>query len=223
MKDIKNFLSAADAAGSFVIPDPSTFVQRRVTLSGFKGMFIGGMAGAGGATALVNFPMLIVPLLLRHGSDLLTDPKALEAITDTLETGVVTAARRKSLLQWAEKFLPDDEEAMRQDRQEQIDDAIFNLQVNPSKDVEQSQAIPEAYDKVRNPYRGMSEQEQIINQKLLDLQQNELGASLAPRFDDQQMNLASAGRIQNPRVRQALAFGNIDQALAERTGGISAI
>jgi hypothetical protein len=223
VKDIKNFLSAADAAGSFVIPDPSTFVQRRVTLSGFKGMFIGGMAGAGGATALVNFPMLIVPLLLRHGSDLLTDPKALEAITDTLETGVVTAARRKSLLQWAEKFLPNDEEAMRQDQQEQIDDAIFNLQVNPSKDVEQSQAIPEAYDKVRNPYRGMSEQEQIINQKLLDLQQNELGASLTPRFDDQQMNLASAGRIQNPRVRQALAFGNIDQALAERTGGISAI
>ncbi|BCV04802.1 MAG: hypothetical protein CM15mV91_410 [uncultured marine virus] len=37
--------------------------------------------------------MLIVPLLLRHGSNLLTDPKALDAMTDVLETGVLTASK----------------------------------------------------------------------------------------------------------------------------------
>ena len=220
VKSIKDFLSAANNAGSFVIPDPSTFVQRRVTLSGFKGMFIGGLAGAGGVTVGLNFPMLVVPLLLRHGSNLLTDPKALDAITDTLNTGVITAAKRKHLLKWAEKFLPNDEEAMQQQQQEEIADAIFSLQTKPSTDLEMQQVIPETYDKTINPFRGMSEQEQQINKQLMDLQQSQMGASLQPRFNNQNLNLASR---MNPRVRQNLAFGTLDDALSERTGGISAI
>ena len=94
---------------------------------------LGSAATGAGMLGAINFPtMLIVPLLLRHGSDLLTDPKALDAMTDVLETGVLTASKRSSLLQWAEKFLPDDEEAMKLDQQEEIDDAIFSLQTNPS-------------------------------------------------------------------------------------------
>ena len=77
VKSIKNFLQAADNAGNFVVPDPSTFVQRRVTLSGFKGILLGGAATGAGMVGAINFPtMLIVPLLLRHGSNLLTDPKS---------------------------------------------------------------------------------------------------------------------------------------------------
>jgi len=220
VKNIKDFLSAANNAGSFVIPDPSTFVQRRVTLSGFKGMFIGGLAGAGGVTVGLNFPMLIVPLLLRHGSNLLTDPKALDAITDTLNTGVITTAKRKHLLKWAEKFLPDDEEAMQQQQQEEIADAIFSLQTKPSTDLETEQIIPETYDKTINPFRGMTEQEIEINKQLENLQQSQMGASLQPRFNEQNTNVASR---MNPRVRTNLAFGTLDDALAERSGGISAI
>ena len=222
VKSIKNFLQAADNAGSFVVPDPSTFVQRRVTLSGFKGILLGGAATGAGMVGAINFPtMLIVPLLLRHGSNLLTDPKALDAMTDVLETGVLTASKRSSLLQWAEKFLPDDEEAMRLDQQEQIDDAIFNLQVNPSTPMEQEQAVPEAYKKSLNRFRGMDEQEKMINERLMDIQSNQMGASLTPRFNEQQLNLASNTRM-NPRLRQALAFGTLDDALAER-GGIGSI
>ena len=66
----------------------------------------------------------------------------------------------------------------------------------------------------------MSEQEQQINKQLMDLQQSQMGASLQPRFNNQNLNLASR---MNPRVRQNLAFGTLDDALSERTGGISAI
>ena len=150
----------------------------------------------------------------------MTDPKALDAITDTLNTGVITAAKRKHLLKWAEKFLPNDEEAMQQQQQEEIADAIFSLQTKPSTDLEMQQVIPETYDKTINPFRGMSEQEQQINKQLMDLQQSQMGASLQPRFNNQNLNLASR---MNPRVRQNLAFGTLDDALSERTGGISAI
>ena len=165
--------------------------------------------------------MLIVPLLLRHGSNLLTDPKALDAMTDVLETGVLTASKRSSLLQWAEKFLPDDEEAMRLNQQEEIDDAIFNLQVNPSMPIEQEQAVPEAYKKSLNRFRGMTDEEIKINERLMDIQSNQMGASLAPRFNDQQLNLAGNNRLDS-KVRQNLAFGTLDDALAER-GGIGSI
>ena len=63
------------------------------------------------------------------------------------------------MLQWAEKFLPDDEEAMRLNQQEEIDDAIFNLQINPSMPMEQERAVPEAYRKDLNRFRGMTDQE----------------------------------------------------------------
>ena len=37
VQGIRDFLSAADAAaGAFIVNDPSTFVTRRITLSGFK-------------------------------------------------------------------------------------------------------------------------------------------------------------------------------------------
>ena len=222
VKSIKDFLTAADKAGSFVVPDPSTFVQRRVTLSGFRGIMLGSAATGAGMLGAINFPtMLIVPLLLRHGSDLLTDPKALDAMTDVLETGVLTASKRSSLLQWAEKFLPDDEEAMKLDQQEEIDDAIFSLQTNPSMPIEQEQSVPEAFEKSKRRFRGMSQQELQINKRLMEIQDSQLGASLQPRFNDQQLNLASNVRM-NPRSRQALAFGTLDDALAER-GGIGAI
>lgn len=221
---IKKFLSVADKAGSFVIPDPSTFVQRRVTLSGMKGLLLGGAGYAAGTIAFANFPMLVVPLLLRHGSNLLTDPAALEALTGTLETGVLTAARRKSLLQWAEKFLPDDEEAAKLDQQERIDEAVFSLMTNPSTNIEQSQAIPEGYQKSLNIKRPLNEQESMINKKLMDLQDAQQGASLQPRFNDMSLgpNYAS---LKNPNVRNALAFGTLDEALAAKAnqGGIGAM
>jgi hypothetical protein len=54
VEGIKNFLSAADAAGAFIVNDPSTFVTRRITLSGFKGIMLGSAmgAGAGGFVAM---------------------------------------------------------------------------------------------------------------------------------------------------------------------------
>ena len=48
---IRNFLRAADEAGSFVVPDASTFLQRRLTLTGFRGLLLlnaGARAAEGG-------------------------------------------------------------------------------------------------------------------------------------------------------------------------------
>jgi hypothetical protein len=49
IKDIERFLDIAERAGSFTVTDPSTFVQRRVTLGGFKSLLLfgGAQAGAG--------------------------------------------------------------------------------------------------------------------------------------------------------------------------------
>ena len=97
IKDITRFLDIAERAGSFVQRDPAKFVSRRVTLGGFKGLFLFGAAGAGASVLSGGIVPLMIPLLLRYGSNILTDPQVLKAFSEVLEDGGLEIARRSAV------------------------------------------------------------------------------------------------------------------------------
>lgn len=167
IKDIERFLEIAERSGSFTVTDPSTFVQRRVTLGGFKSLILFSGAQAGATMAGFGLPMLMVPLLLRYGSSILTDPKVLKAFSQVLaDTGEDVAKRsavlstlgkgeptkedlkkftiskenQKILLDWANATLPTQEDLDQMDFVNQVEQSIMSLAMEPQKSVEQRNA-----------------------------------------------------------------------------------
>lgn len=215
VKDIRKFLVAANDAGSFVVPDASTFLQRRITLTGFKGLLLlnAGARAAEGGLALTN---IMIPLIMRYGSELLTDPKALKAITEVVETNQVSASNMSTLLDWAAgtDMPKDDAQAEELQRREEIDSAIFNLMKNPQKDIEFEAARKEQFEMLQPP-GFLTDEQAEIGRRVTDMQTNNIPVNM-PTFQPSAMSLT-------PGAREQLAFGTLDQAMAAQAGGIGSL
>jgi len=211
--DIRKFLTAAESAGSFVVPDASTFLQRRLTLTGFRGLLLMGAAARATAGAGITLTNVMIPLLMRYGSELLTDPKALKAMTEVVDTNVVSASNMTTLLRWADgtSMPKDNEQSEMLDRIQEIDSAVFNLMKVGQTDKEFMPAREEQY-KMEQSGR-LDEQQSLI--------QNYLNRSFdAPKIPvNSPVDLPDFTPASNQlpySVQQKLATGTIDDAINQQ-------
>ena len=210
VESIRQFLRAADDAGSFVVPDASTFLQRRLTLTGFRGLLLlnAGARAAEGGLALTN---IMIPLIMRYGSELLTDPQALKAMTEVLDTKTVNASNMSTLLNWAagSSMPKDSEEAEMLERIKEVDSAVFNLMKNPQKEIEFDKAREDQFDMIRS---GRLDQDQSFIQNYLNQQAGQPKIPVVdnmPEFQPTNTQLSKA-------VQQQLATGTIDDAINQK-------
>ena len=210
--DIDDFIRVADAAGSFTIRDPSKFVERRVTLSGFKGamFFSGATAGAGAFSAST----LMIPLLLRYGSNILTDPKVLKAFTAKLSDKGFDVAKRKILMDWAARTLPSDEEVEQEKFEQDINQAIFNLQMNPQLEGEAKRGRQNQMNMME---KGINQEQLNIGENIVDRLDTGLTAQ-GPRFTETPSVASTQYQDLSNAARNSLAFGTIDDAMAAERG-----
>ena len=228
IEDLQRFLEVAERAGSFTVKDPSKFVARRVTLGGFRSLLLFG-AGTAGASALSGgIVPLMIPIMLRYGSSILSDPKVLKAFTQKLaDTGLDVGKRTavmgevgkmtdvdKVLLDWANKTLPTQDELDQQDFVNQVEQSILSLMKEPQKKVEMGPARDQQLDMMGRMFgpRGITQEEAQIG--------GQLEERLAPTFpvdyeqlDYEQTMPAGASQNLSPDVRSNLAFGTLDDAL----------
>jgi len=93
VKDLKNFFRLVEAAASFKVPDPSTFLQRRVTLGGMGSL----MAVEGAFRGSSGIPGIITKLAaLRLGAKYLSNPKNLKNMTRGLDMSLSPEVRRNA-------------------------------------------------------------------------------------------------------------------------------
>jgi hypothetical protein len=249
IKDIERFLDVAERAGSFTVTDPSTFVQRRVTLGGFKSLLLFGGAQAGATMAGFGLPMLMVPIMLRYGSSILTDPQVLKSFSEILEdTGMDVAKRtaiakglagpedtkealkpftiskenQKILLDWANATLPTEDELDQLDFVNQVEQSILSLMKEPQKNIEARNA--------REDQMNIMKKLQPGTRSGLSAQEAEIGNQLINRLQptfmaggEEMLDTAPsvAGGQLSPNVRSNLAFGSLDEALESQYGGIN--
>ena len=150
---------------------------------------------------------------MRYGSELLTDPKALKAMTEVVDTNVVNASNMTTLLNWANgtSMPKDNEQAEMLDRIEEIDSAVFNLMKVGQTDKEFMPAREEQY-KMEQSGR-LDEQQSLI--------QNYLNRSFdAPKIPvNSPVDLPDFTPASNQlpySVQQKLATGTIDDAINQQ-------
>jgi len=207
VKDITRFLDIAERAGSFVQRDPAKFVSRRVTLGGFKGLFLFGAAGAGASVLSGGIVPLMIPLLLRYGSSILTDPQVLKAFSEVLEDGGLEIARRsavtkalgepgddqeglkpftvskenqKILLDWANATLPTEDDLEQMDFVNQVEQSILSLMKAPQTGVEAPPARDEQMDIMNKMFNKgtMSPEDLEVGRQIEDRLQPRFPAAL---------------------------------------------
>ena len=221
VKGIRDFLTAADMAGAFIVNDPSTFVTRRITLSGFKGVMLGSAIG-GSAGGFVAMNPIMTALMLKYGSKLLTSPKALKAFTDVYTDALkfptkdpLTKSRRNDILKWAAETLPSDQELEDQDFMKEIDQSIISLISNPAGKLEQNAAYDKQIQLMED--RGRADPNDLRTLR-------EISDRITPDTDEQRFydtgfvpDVSLQPNMQTPiqpNVRSDLALGTLDDAIA---------
>ena len=224
-KDITRFLEVAERSGSFVVRDPAQFVTRRVTLGGFKSILLFGLGSGAAGFMGAGLAPLMVPLMLRYGSSILTDPKVLKSFSKALDsTGAETARRtgvakeifskedQQVLLDWANNTLPTQDEVEQMDFVNKVEESILSLMKTPQLPVESKSAREEQLD-------IMSQMGQSGTLKPDDYETGlMIEDRLAPTFPINTESDLGAQQI-NPQTRSNLAFGSLDDALQSQYGG----
>ena len=244
IKDIERFLEVAEKSGSFTVTDPSSFVQRRVTLGGFRSLLLFGGVQAGATAAGFGLPVLMVPLLLRYGSSILTDPKVLKAFSEvldqtgldvvkragvartvgepedtkkTLEPFTISEKNKQILLDWAGTTLPTQDDLDQLDFVNQVEQSLISLMKQPQTQVEAKPARNQQMEMMSRMFgaRGyLTGEEAQIKQQIEDRLQPQFDASLGGTPTP---DVSLQPNMQVPlqaNVRNQLALGTLDDALA---------
>ena len=150
---------------------------------------------------------------MRYGSELLTDPKALKAMTEVIDTNVVSASNMTTLMNWANgtSMPKDNEDAEMLDRIQEIDSAVFNLMKTPQTEQEFMPAREEQYKMEQS---GRLDQNQTLIQNYLNQVLNNPAIPVSSPVD---MPTFTPNPNQLPRaVQQELATGTIDDAINQQ-------
>ena len=238
LEDIMRFLDIAERAGSFIVSDPSKFVTRRVTLGGFNSLILFGTGATAGGMLGGGLSTLMIPLLLRYGSGILTNPKVLKSFSKLLQdTGGEAALRtgvtkelalseedKKVLLDWAARTLPTESELEELDFHNQVEQSILSLMKEPQKEIEMKSARDqqlEMMERMFGPSQSMTQEELDIGKQLEE--------KLAPTFNEnlgtESPNQFNIQGLLKPNVRNELSLGSLDDAIGEafKNRGIGAL
>lgn len=123
MKDLDNFVEVARAAEDFTISSSSTFLQRKFTLTAFRGI---GSAAAFTASLADPITTVTAIFLLRHGGRILTRPSTLRNLTRAMDDTLTRQQRRTALTRVAQLVLrrPDNREEVEKRTAEGVDAAL---------------------------------------------------------------------------------------------------
>lgn len=123
LKDLDNFVEVARAASDFTISSSSTFLQRKFTLTAFRGI---GSAAAFTASLADPITTVTAIFLLRHGGRILTRPSTLRNLTRAMDDTLTRQQRRTALTRVAQLTLrgPDNREELKKRTAEGIDAAL---------------------------------------------------------------------------------------------------
>ena len=103
VSELQNFITVAKKAMSFVVPDMSAFLQRRMAIAGFSGV-LGGIALAAGSGAPI-ITIGAIGLLARATSSILTNPNRLKKLMTAVDDSLPEQQRRSALLRLAAEIL----------------------------------------------------------------------------------------------------------------------
>jgi len=155
----------------------------------------------------------MIPLIMRYGSELLTDPQALKAMTEVLDTRTVSASNMTTLLNWASASgMPKDSDEIEQlERIKEIDSAVFNLMKTPQKDIEFDKARDEQFDMIRSGRLNQSQADiqNYLNQMFDQPSIPVSGPNDMSNFSVQPNQLSKA-------VQAELATGTLDDAINQK-------
>ncbi len=222
VKGVQRFLDAVSQAKSFEINDSSTFLQRRLTLTGLKGLMLFG-AGTGAASTISGpFSPVLTALVLKYGSSILSNPKYLKTFTELYENmaknpgdlnKALTVSRRNDILEWASTVLPTDEEVEREEFINSIDDSIFSLMERGQTKIESQNARQEQLNMMSG---NINKAQQRVTGELM----NRINRTMSPISADDTPPLftPAAGAPMSPQVRNELAFGSVDDAITAQGG-----
>ena len=227
VKGVQRFLDAVSQAKSFEINDSSTFLQRRLTLTGLKGLMLFG-AGTGAASTVSGpFSPVLTALVLKYGSSILSNPKYLKTFTELYENmaknpgdldKALTLSRRNDILEWASTVLPTDEEVERQEFINSIDESIFSLMQKGQTKIEAENAREQQLNMMSG---NINKAQQRVTGELL----NRINRTLQPISGEETTpSFTPTTSFFNPRsplnnqVRNELAFGTLDDAIAAQGG-----
>tara|TARA_B100000900_G_scaffold411398_1_gene431014 strand:- start:342 stop:3068 length:2727 start_codon:yes stop_codon:yes gene_type:complete len=224
LNGVKNFIDAVNKAKSFEVSDASTFLQRRLTLTGFRGMMMFG-AGTAMSGASLGLGPLLTAAALKYGSRIMTNPKYLKAFTDVFEriekfpgdtNKILTTSLRNDLLDFASNVLPTEEELTEQEFLQNLDESIFSL-------MEKQQTKTEAKNARDQQMSMMTGNRTGPQKRVFGTMVDRLSKPSIPVSGDGEKPLFQpATSSMNPRVRNELAFGSIDDAISAQ-GGIGGL
>ena len=230
VKGIQRFLDAVSQAKSFEINDSSTFLQRRLTLTGLKGIMLFSAGTAASAPMTGPFSPVLTALVLKYGSSILSNPKYLKTFTELYEDmakfgpgdshKALTASRRNDILEWASTVLPTDEEVERQEFISNLDDSIFSLMEKGQTKIEAQNARQEQLNMMSG---NINKSQQRVTGELLNRKTQPTfpasGDDSPPLFTPATSSFNPRSPLNN-RTRNELAFGTIDDAITAQ-GGIA--
>ena len=222
VKGLQRFLDAVSAAKSFEINDSSTFLQRRLTLTGLKGIMLLGAGTAAGGTVTGPFSPVLTALVLKYGSSILSNPKYLKTFTELYEdmakfpgnmNKALTVSRRNDILEWASTVLPTDEEVEREEFISGIDESIFSLMQKGQTKIEAQNAREQQLNMMSG---NINKAQQRVTGELM----NRINQTMQPISADDTPPLftPAAGAPMSPQVRNELAFGSVDDAITAQGG-----
>ena len=155
----------------------------------------------------------------------MTNPKYLKAFTDVFErmdkfpgdtNKILTASLRNDLLEFASDVLPTEEELTEQEFIQNLDESIFSL-------MEKQQTKSEAKNARDQQLNMMSGNRSRPQQRVFGEIVDRLSAPSIPISGDGETPLFQpATNPMNPRARNELAFGTIDDAITAQ-GGIGGL
>lgn len=225
LQGVKNFVNAVNQAKSFEVNDASTFLQRRLTLTGFRGLLL---MGTGTALSGASFGLgpLLTAATLKYGARVMTNPKYLKAFTQAFENierypggdidKILPTSLRNDLLQFAADVLPTDDEVAQEEFIGKIDESIFSLMEKQQTKTEAANARQEQLSMMSgNRTRPQKRVATEVIDRLTTPSLPISGDGSVPLFTPAASNLT-------PNVRNELAFGSIDDAI-QAQGGIGGL
>lgn len=225
LNGVKKFVDSVNAAKTFEVNDASTFLQRRLTLTGFRGIMLMGTGTALSGASFGAGPLLTAAAL-KYGSRIMTNPKYLKAFTQAFENmarfpgadtnKILPSSLRNDLLQWASETLPSDEEVSQEKFLNDIDESIFSL-------MEKQQTKTEARNARQEQLSMMSGNRSRPQTRVASEVIDRLSAPSFPISGDGEAPLFTpATNKLNPAARNQLAFGSVDDAISAQ-GGIGGL
>ena len=223
--NMNRLLRIAEIGFNIKIGETSQFVARRAALAGFSGVSGAFLATGAGMSPLTGVG---IALLAKHQGKILSNPKYLEQLVNTIDDTMEMKVRRANYAKLVRLIYDDKENEKIQgldlDDPEAVMQYIFTNELRQSSEPEPSKTYEPNFPREDAPDKGpaqIEEEEFRKNMKYSNNMSNELITNPAPKFASKNVSnpFRPVGGSMSPAKRAALASGDLYQAIATAKKG----